>query len=145
MPCLSGFWWVGGVLGCARGVLGWGMGLAGVLGDGPCWAFLGLSEPLGRRLGWCEGCEGCVGCVGLDHADESDDGAQAAYVVAWEEERVMNTAVFRHTENAVGMIDAFLHAFDEYPLARFEDIDGTPLEEADVCDFATSEEVATII
>ena len=43
------------------------------------------------------------------------------------------------------MIDAFLHAFDEYPLARFEDIDGTPLEEADVCDFATSEEVATII
>ena len=43
------------------------------------------------------------------------------------------------------MIYAFLHAFDEYPLARFEDIDGTPLEEADVCDFATSEEVATII
>ena len=115
------------------------------VGDVPCWAFLGLSEPLGRRLGWCEGCEGCVGCVGLDHADESDDGAQAAYVVAWEEERVMNTAVFRHTENAVGMIDAFLHAFDEYPLARLEYIDGTPLEEADVCDFATSEEVATII
>lgn len=57
----------------------------------------------------------------------------------------MNTAVFRHAENAVGMICAFLHAFDEYSLARFEDIDGTPLEEADVCDFATSEEVATII
>ena len=37
-----------------------------------------------------------MGCVGLDHADESDDGAQAAYVVAWEEKRVMNTAVFRH-------------------------------------------------
>lgn len=112
------------------------------MGDGPCCASLGLSEPLGRRLGWCEG---CVGCVGLDHADESDDDAQAAYVVAWEEERVMDAAVFRHTENAVGMIDAFLHAFDEYPLARLEDIDGTPLEEADVCDFATSEEVATII
>ena len=43
------------------------------------------------------------------------------------------------------MIYAFLHAFDEYSLARFEDIDGTTLEEADVCDFATSEEVATII
>ena len=57
----------------------------------------------------------------------------------------MDAAVFRHTENAVRMIYAFLHAFDEYPLARFEDIDGTPLEEADVCDFATSEEVATII
>ena len=57
----------------------------------------------------------------------------------------MNTAVFRHAENAVGMIYAFLHTFDEYPLARLEDIDGTPLEEADVCDFATSEEVATII
>ena len=80
-----------------------------------------------------------------DESDESDDDAQAAYVVAWEEERVMDAAVFRHTENAVGMIYAFLHAFDEYPLARFEDIYGTPLEEADVCDFATSEEVATII
>lgn len=57
----------------------------------------------------------------------------------------MDAAVFRHTENAVGMIDAFLHAFDEYPLARLEYIDGTPLEEADVCDFTTSEEVATII
>ena len=57
----------------------------------------------------------------------------------------MNTAVFRHAENAVGMICAFLHPFDEYPLTRLEDIDGTPLEEADVCDFATSEEVATII
>lgn len=57
----------------------------------------------------------------------------------------MDAAVFRHTENAVRMIYAFLYAFDEYPLARFEDIDGTPLEEADVCDFATSEEVATII
>ncbi len=43
----------------------------------------------------------------------------------------------------LGMIYAFLHAFNEYPLARFEDIDGTPLEEADVCDFATSEEVAS--
>lgn len=39
-----------------------------------------------------------------DESDESDDGAQAAYVVAWEEERVMDAAVFRHTENAVGMI-----------------------------------------
>lgn len=38
----------------------------------------------------------CEGCVVLDEADESDDDAQAAYVVAWEEERVMNTAVFRH-------------------------------------------------
>lgn len=57
----------------------------------------------------------------------------------------MNTAVFRHAENAVGMICAFLHPFDEYPLTRLEDIDGTPLEEADVRDFATSEEVATII
>ena len=57
----------------------------------------------------------------------------------------MDAAVFRHTAHAVGLIDAFLPAFDEYPLARFEDIDGTPLEEADVCDFATSEEVATII
>ena len=63
------------------------------VGDGPCWAFLGLSEPLGRRLG---GVRGVWGCVGLDHADESDDGAQAAYVVAWEEERVMNAAVFRY-------------------------------------------------
>lgn len=31
------------------------MGLAGVLGDGPCWASLGLSEPLGRRLGGVRG------------------------------------------------------------------------------------------
>ena len=38
----------------------------------------------------------CEGCVVLDEADESDDDAQAAYVVAWEEKRVMNTAVFRH-------------------------------------------------
>ena len=72
---------LGVVLGCARGVLS--------VGAGPCWAF--LSHWGG---GWV--CEGCEGCVGLDHADESDDGAQAAYVVAWEEERVMNTAVFRH-------------------------------------------------
>lgn len=57
----------------------------------------------------------------------------------------MDAAVFRHAQNAVGMIDAFLHAFDEYPLARLEYIDGTPLEESDVCDFTTSEEVATII
>ena len=57
----------------------------------------------------------------------------------------MDAAVFRHAENAVCMIYAFLHTFDEHSLARFEDIDGAPLEEADVCDFATSEEVATII
>lgn len=57
----------------------------------------------------------------------------------------MDAAVFRHAENAVCMIYAFLHTFDEYSLARFEDIDGAPLEEADVCDFATSEEVASII
>ena len=38
---------LGGVLGCARGVLS--------VGDGPCWAFLGLSEPLGRRLGGVRG------------------------------------------------------------------------------------------
>ena len=142
MPCLSGFLGVGGVLGCARGFFVWGMGLAGVLEDGPCWASLGLSEPLVRRLGvvrvW-------VWWVVLDHADESDDGAQAAYVVAWEEERLVYGVVFGDAENAVGMIHAFLHAFDEYPLARFEDIDGAPLEEADVCDFAASEEVATII
>lgn len=25
------------------------------VGDGPCWAFLGLSEPLGRRLGGVRG------------------------------------------------------------------------------------------
>lgn len=31
------------------------MGLAGVLGDGPCCASLGLSEPLGRRLGGVRG------------------------------------------------------------------------------------------
>ena len=44
-----------------------------------------------------------VTCVS-DETDESDDGAQAAYVVAWEEERVMDATVFRHAENAVGMI-----------------------------------------
>ena len=44
-----------------------------------------------------------VTCVS-DETDESDDGAQAVYVVAWEEERVMDATVFRHAENAVGMI-----------------------------------------
>lgn len=47
MPCLSGFlggWGCFGV--CARGF--------GV-GDGPCCASLGLSEPLGRRLGGVRG------------------------------------------------------------------------------------------
>lgn len=34
--------------------------------------------------------------VRSDEADESDDDAQAAYVVAWEKKRVMNTVVFRH-------------------------------------------------
>ena len=57
----------------------------------------------------------------------------------------MNAAVFRHTENAVRMIYAFLHAFDDDSLACLKYIDSTPLEEADVCYFATSEEVATII
>ena len=48
MPCLSGF--LGGV-----GVF-WGVreGFLSV-GDGPCCASLGLSEPLGRRLGGVRG------------------------------------------------------------------------------------------
>ena len=36
-PVYRGFWGFGGVLGCARGVLVWGMGLAV-----PLWAFLSL-------------------------------------------------------------------------------------------------------
>lgn len=46
-PVYRGFGGLGVVLGCARGVLS--------VGDGPCWAFLGLSEPLGRRLGGVRG------------------------------------------------------------------------------------------
>lgn len=41
------------------------MGLAGVLGDGPCWASLGLSEPLGRRLGVVRGVWGSYGVCGV--------------------------------------------------------------------------------
>lgn len=48
---------LGVVLGCARGVLS--------VGDGPCWAFLGLSEPLGRRLGGVRGVRGVRGVWGV--------------------------------------------------------------------------------
>ena len=46
-PVYRGFVGLGVVLGCARGVLS--------VGDGPCCAALGLSEPLGRRLGGVRG------------------------------------------------------------------------------------------
>ena len=41
------FWGLGVFWGVREGFLS--------VGDGPCWAFLGLSEPLGRRLGGVRG------------------------------------------------------------------------------------------
>ena len=58
---------------------------------------------------------------------------------------MVDATVFRYAKDAVVVAFALLHAFDEYALARFEHIDGAPLEETDVGDFAASEEVATII
>lgn len=77
--------------------------------------------------------------------DESDDGAQAADVVARKEERLMYGVVFGDTEDAVVVFVALLDTLDEDALARFEDIDGAPLEETDVGDFVAGEEIATII
>lgn len=90
-PVYRVFWGVGVFWGVREGFLWWMMGLAGGAGgDGPCWASLGLSKPLERRLGavgLAEPLERRLGAVRgvvrgvwgwwvvLDHADESDDGA----------------------------------------------------------------------
>lgn len=57
----------------------------------------------------------------------------------------MDRAVFRHAQYAVLVVFAFLHALDKNALARFDDIDCTPLKEADVRDFSAGEQVAAVI
>lgn len=93
----------------------------------------------------CAVCVMRVPGVPSDHAHETDDGAKAAYVVAWKEERLMHGVVDGHAKYAVVVFGSFLHTLDENPLACFEDIDGAPLEEAYVGDLVASEEVAAII
>ena len=53
----------------------------------------------------------------------------------------MDRAVFRYAKYAVIVTFAFLHALDEDALACFENIDCTPLKEADVSDFPAGEQV----
>lgn len=77
-PCLSGFWLL-------------------------CYPIIPNVCACATRFAVWSVCVMRVTCVS-DETDESDDDAQAAYVVAWEEERVMDATVFRHAENAVGMI-----------------------------------------
>ena len=57
----------------------------------------------------------------------------------------MHGVVDGDAKDAVVMLGRLLHSLDENPLARFEDVDGAPLEEADVGNLVASEEVATII
>lgn len=86
-----------------------------------------------------------VPSVPSDHAHETDDSVKAAYVIAWEEERLVYGVVNGHTKDAVVVFGSLLHTLDENPLACFEDIDGSPLEETYVGNLVASEEVSAII